>query len=130
MPCAGILWGGRRARSAPLNRMLPLVLRMRPMIVRNVVVFPTPLRPSRATASPSSTRRSTPCRIRNLPYCAWTSTTSSIDEILVVLGLAEISLAHLGIVGDLLWGALGQNTALGHDRDIVRHLEHDQHGRA
>ena len=53
---------GRPASSRPWRRTLPAVGRSRPMTADSRVDLPAPLRPSRATAWPSPTVRSTPCR--------------------------------------------------------------------
>ena len=61
MPAWAVRCSGRRIRSWPSKRMVPVRLRTMPMMARSVVVLPTPLRPSRVTVSPRATSRSTPC---------------------------------------------------------------------
>ena len=54
-PLRLVSYGRPLAISAPAKAMLPALQRTVPVIALSVVVLPTPLRPSRATASPSCT---------------------------------------------------------------------------
>ena len=51
------------ARAMNEGRISPAEARHNPMMVRNVVVLPAPLRPSSIVVRPSGTPRSTPCRM-------------------------------------------------------------------
>ena len=48
-----------------------------PISERRVVVFPAPLRPRMVTSSPGRTARSTPCRMCDSPYQAFSWSTAS-----------------------------------------------------
>src|SRR3954469_22005694 len=98
-----------------------------PMIARNVVVLPAPLRPSSVTSSPSPMLNSTPCNMCDSPYQACrprarsNSSGAPIGE-----GASGISGArpHIGfddllIAGDRFVIALGQDAAAGQNRDRV-----------
>ena len=62
------VWRRKAMRSAVASEALstktsPRVGRTSPLTSRSVVVFPAPLRPMNATASPAAIRRLTSCRI-------------------------------------------------------------------
>src|SRR5947209_8580719 len=130
MPLRGTSCAAQRARSKPSNAILPRLRGASPMIARNVVVLPTPLRPSSAADSPAFTSRLTPCRICSLPIWTWTSWRLSICgllDIILVFRTAEIGLAHLLVGGHLLRAAAGENRTLRQDGDVVGDPEHDLH---
>src|SRR3954453_10602369 len=128
MPLTGILCGGHFERLSPLNSMSPLLRWIKPMMLRSVVVLPTPLRPSRAAHSPSFTSRSTPCRMCSLPMWTCTLRRLSIERLLdvvLVLGAAEIGFAHAFVSRDLFGRTRCKNRPLRHDGDRVGNIEHD-----
>src|SRR5262249_28538666 len=130
MPRRGTSCGGQRARSAPSNSTVPRLLGASPMMARRVVVLPTPLRPSSAAHSPACTARLTPCRICSLPIWTWTSSSLRMGgflDVVLVLGTAQIGLAHALVRCDLLRAAGRQDGALRHHRDVGRDLEHHFH---
>src|SRR6185437_6235831 len=130
MPCRGTRWGGIFDRSWPSNSIWPPLRATRPMMLRKVVVLPTPLRPSSAAHSPSFTSRSTPCRICSLAMCTWTLrrlSISSLLDIILVLGPAQIGFAHAFVGSDFLGIARRQNGALRHYGDRVGNVEHNRH---
>jgi hypothetical protein len=59
MPARAKRWAGAPVKSAPATRTAPSVGATRPVASRATVVLPTPLAPSRATASPGSTASET-----------------------------------------------------------------------
>src|SRR5262249_35568928 len=59
--------GPARAVPTPRHRMRPACGGVRPMMLRMVVVLPTPLRPSRQTHSPAFTAMETPKSTRDSP---------------------------------------------------------------
>src|SRR4051812_20738918 len=61
----------------PANHTSPDVGRIKPEIVRNVVLFPAPLAPSKVTTSPASTCSETPRSASTLPYALETFLSSS-----------------------------------------------------
>ena len=63
MPWRATRKGGQPVMSVPSNTTRPWRGGVSPTMLRRVVVFPTPLRPSRHTPSPSATSRLTPKRI-------------------------------------------------------------------
>ena len=74
-----------------VNRTLPLVGVERRAAMRNSVVFPAPLGPSRATNSPGEISSETPRRARSEPkrFSIWSNETPRLAEEL----LAEIEVA-------------------------------------
>src|SRR5215210_1800435 len=130
MPLCEISCALQRDRSMLSNSTRPRLRGARPMMARNVVVLPTPLRPSSATDSPGFTSKLTPCRMCSLPK--WTCTSASLsmyrllDEVLV-LRTAEVSLTHSFVGGDFLRAAVRQDRPLSHHGNVVRDLEHDFH---
>src|ERR671916_2425511 len=113
--------------------MEPSRRRRIPMMARNVVVLPAPLRPSRVTVSPSRMSRSTPWRTWLSPYQALRPRTSRSGALLM-LG-SHIGFAHPRIGADGLVGSVGQDLAAGENGDAVaqvgHHVEivlHHQHG--
>src|SRR5256885_7724945 len=63
--------------STPSTTTAPLVGATKPQATRATVVLPAPFDPTKATASPGSTRNETPNSARNGPYSADTSCSSS-----------------------------------------------------
>src|SRR6185437_765800 len=125
MPLRGIRCGGRRARSSPSNAMAPWLRATRPMMLRKVVVLPTPLLPSKAADSPGFTSRLTPWRICSLPMCtctSWRLGMRGLLDIVPVLRAAEIGFAHALVRGNLLGVARCEHRALRHYRDVVGNL--------
>src|SRR5215470_2490324 len=130
MPRRGTSCGGQRARSMPSNSIVPRLFATSPMMARSVVVFPTPLRPSRAADSPGPTSRLTPWRMCSLPIWTWRSSSLSMRgllDVILVLGAAEIRLADPLVGGDLLRGAGGEDRALRHHGDVGGDLEYHLH---
>src|SRR5205807_3172723 len=130
MPRRGVSCGGHWARSKSSNSIFPALRRTRPMMARNVVVFPTPLRPSSAAHSPVFTARFTPCRMCSRPMWTWTPSSRSMGglfHIVFVFFAAEIGLAHPLVRGDLARGPGRENAALGHHGDVVGDFEHHIH---
>ncbi len=60
MPARAIWYGARPVTSRPFHTTRPRRGGVRPMMLRMVVVLPTPLRPSRQTHSPRLTWSVTP----------------------------------------------------------------------
>src|SRR3990172_12545873 len=83
------------------------------MMARNSVVFPAPLSPMTATASPPRTSSDTPCRTSRPPYPAQTSRTAMIRS------GAEIAAEDTLIVPDLLVGPFDELLAEVHHHDPV-----------
>src|SRR5262249_37847878 len=130
MPRRGTSCGWQLARSKSSNSTLPRLFLVSPMMARSVVVLPTPLRPSSAADSPGFTSRFTPCRMCSLPIWTWTSSSLSMHgllDVVLVLGAAQVGLAHALVVGDLLGRAGGENRPLRHHRDVARDAEHHLH---
>src|SRR5215218_3168150 len=103
IPSRATLSGLRPVIDRPANVIWPAVLTM-PHTARSVVVFPAPFAPRRATTSPSSTVRETPCSAVIGPYRALTSRSSSSGTLLPEVGLDHLRVgAHLGgrALGDL-----------------------------
>ena len=67
MPARANRWGGAPVRSAPSTETVPSVGTTSPEATRATVVLPTPLAPSRATASPGRTASDTSNRAWNGP---------------------------------------------------------------
>src|SRR5437764_13961315 len=130
MPWRGTSCGAQRARSTPPNSMVPRVRRASPMIARNVVVLPTPLRPSSAAHSPIRSSRFTPCRMCSFPMWTWTSSSLSMAgffHVVLVLLAPEIGLAHALVGGDVGRSPGGKDRALRHDRDVIGNPEYHLH---
>src|SRR5581483_892841 len=94
----------------------------RPMIALMLVERPTPLRPSRATISPGSTRKLTPWRTWLLPYQACRSFTSSIGEF-----RPQVRFAHGRRLADFRRRPGGDDLAVHQHGDAVRQAEDDAH---
>src|SRR5919202_3652802 len=130
MPRRGTSCGGTPPRSTPENSTEPRLLGARPMMARSVVVLPTPLRPSRAAASPGCTSKLTPWRMCSLPICTCTSRSLSMRgllDVILVLGAAEIGFAHALVGGDLAGTSGRQDGALRHHGDVGGDFEHHLH---
>src|SRR4051812_25580743 len=103
-----------------------------PMIARNVVVLPAPLRPSSVTSSPSPMLNSTPCNMCDSPYQACRPRTRSNSSRAWIgadaSGMAgpHIGFDDLGIAGDRRVIALGQDEAAGQNRDRVGQIGDDR----
>src|SRR5436190_15278587 len=94
-----------------------------PMMARNVVVLPAPLRPSSVTNSPSATEKSMPWRMWDSPYHAWRSLTRSNSRPFASgMAGAHIGFADLGIIRHRMVVAFGQHPAARQDRDHVRQV--------
>src|SRR3569832_2034216 len=103
--------------SAPQTRMLPLRVGRMPTIERISVDLPTPLRPSRATVSPSPTVRDSPCKTWLSPYQACRFSTSRAGGLCI--GASDIGFAHGGIFAHLGIGAFGDYLAARQHGDLV-----------
>src|SRR5918994_4700859 len=103
--------------------MAPSRRRRIPMMARNVVVLPAPLRPSRVTVSPSRMSRSTPCRTWLSPYQAFSPRTSRRGALLM-LG-SHIGFAHARILADFVVGPVGEDLAAGQNGDAVAEIGDD-----
>src|SRR5215470_8264865 len=123
MPLRGTSCGSQCDRSKPSNSTVPRLRGASPIIARKVVVFPTPLRPSSAAHSPACTSRVTPCRMCSFPIWTWTSSSLSMDllllDVVLVLLAAEIGLAHALVGGDLFRATGRQNSTLRHHGNVV-----------
>src|SRR6266536_2755175 len=93
------------------------------MMVASRVVLPTPLRPRTASEprSPSETLTSSSTTVA--PYPARTAVRVSASA----MPLAEIDLAHAGMLGDLPGRALAQDLALHEHGDALGEAEHEVH---
>src|SRR5215831_17962152 len=110
--------------SAPRNRMLPRCISVKPMSVTSSVVLPTPLRPSSARLSPSSSRNEISSSTTAPPYPARTPSTASSSP---MRGLTEIDLLHPRVARDLLRSALDQHRTADEHRDALREPEDQTH---
>src|SRR5256714_14901967 len=106
--------------SLPWKVTLPDRSGKRPMMLSMVVVFPAPLRPTKATDSLSPTSSATPRRICARPRYVLMACSSS-------MGGPEHCVLHRLVAADLLGAATGENQALVHDHDPVGVLEDDVH---
>ena len=68
MPACATSQGAQPAMSRPFHSMRPRCGAVRPMMLRMVVVLPTPLRPRRHTHSPCATWSETPKSTWERPY--------------------------------------------------------------
>ncbi len=68
MPARAIWYGAFPVTSAPFQVTRPRLGGVRPMMLRMVVVLPTPLRPSKQTHSPRRTSSETPKSTCERPY--------------------------------------------------------------
>src|SRR5579872_7076228 len=122
-----------------------------PIIDFSVVVLPAPLRPSKVTTSPGRMSKSTPCRMWDSPYQAWSPATARSGSAAArVVGREasaasamtdpHIGLPHLLIARDGGIIALGKHLAagehgddvgkVGDDLQIVLDHQHGEIGRA
>src|SRR5215207_11249185 len=115
--------------SLPSKRTRPAETGSIPQMARNRVVFPAPLEPMTATASPAATRRSTPSTTFSPRYPAARPDASSIAA------LAEVGVDHLGVAHHGLRLALGQYPAeveddhpLGQAHHRLHHVLHPDDG--
>src|SRR4051794_1155877 len=120
MPSSTIRCGEAWLMSFPSYRIAPCDGRSSPEIVRSVVVFPAPFEPIRATSSPVFTASEMPCSARMLPYCTWTSRSSSIA------GLAEVRRDDLGVDADGGRVALRDQPPVVEDLDPVAQVHHER----
>src|SRR5579862_926826 len=99
-----------------------------PMIDFNVVVLPTPLRPSSVTTSPACTAKVTPCRMCDSPYQASSPCTASMacveGEIGSSMAGSKIGLTHGGIGRYGLIIPFGEDLAAGEHGDAVAEICH------
>src|SRR5215813_7081806 len=132
MPCRAIASEGWPTVSRPSKLTEPDRFSTMPMIDRNVVVLPTPLRPSRVTSSPRPTSKSTPCRMCDSPYQACSSFT--LSRVSAMAG-TDIGLDHGGVLRHHVVGTLRQHLAARQHRDGIREVGdhghvvlHHEHG--
>src|SRR6266516_1944951 len=95
------------------------------MIVARSVVFPTPFRPSTASAPRSGSSNATSSRTTVSPYPARTSRRRSALYDMALL--PEIDLMHASVLGELLRRHLDQHCALHQHGDALREAEHEVH---
>src|SRR5215831_18856876 len=107
--------------SVPSKRTEPSRRATIPITDFRVVVLPAPLRPSSVTTSPRRTSNSTPWRMCDSPYQAWSPATESSAS--AMLG-PQVGLDHAGILRHRGVVALGDDLAAREDRDAVRELRH------
>src|SRR5712691_3551481 len=124
MPALAMRLDGRAMSSSPPRATEPRRWPTIPMIARNVVVLPAPLRPSRVTTSPSATVKSMPCRMCDSPYQALRPLTRSSSAEETGSGMAgpQIGFDDLGIAGDGGVVAFGENAPAGQHRDGLRQI--------
>src|SRR5215471_10341646 len=122
MPSRAIRLEGSPTSSQPRKAIEPRRCGTIPMIARNVVVLPAPLRPRRVTTSPSVTAKLIPCKMCDSPYQACNSSTSSSGS-----GMAgpEIGFGDLGVLRDRRIIAFCEDAAAGQHRDDVGEVGHD-----
>src|SRR6476661_5696017 len=109
MPARARLSALALPRSSPPQVTVPSTWRCSPMTERSSVVLPAPLRPTRVTTSPGSTRRSTSVRTLASPYQADSPAISRVWSDMLVSGLSEVCGDDLVVVPDLFVGALGEH---------------------
>src|ERR1700712_3689270 len=127
MPARAMARDGSPMVSRPSKRMEPLRLPITPMMERNVVVLPAPLRPSSVTTSPFGTSKAMPCSTCDSPYQAWRSDTARLGldfapETASAASAKALGMSHpdigfddAGVARHLLVGALGQHLAARQD---------------
>src|SRR5256712_4864678 len=106
--------------SSPPSTIRPSISRWRPTRHRRVVVFPAPFLPTSVMSSPSSTRNATFFSAWAWPYHAERPATSSIH-------LAQVRGDDRRIVTDRLVRPIGDDPALLHDDDALRHFGDHAH---
>src|SRR5260370_32341113 len=92
------------------------------MIVRNVVVLPAPLRPTRQTSSPAAILKLTPRRISLLWISTARSATSSTASQPPDHGRHDVAARP-----DHFRAAVGENFPIMHSDDAARITEHNVH---
>ena len=139
MPSRLISYGLAWVMSLPSIVMLPALFCTVPVMARSIVVLPTPLRPSSATASPSCTTRSrsvsTCCRhIRRAAasssssgFASRTGRTISVRTVgtrAACTCRTHIGRDHVWIAGNLGRLAVGDHAALVQHGNAVRQRQH------
>src|SRR5581483_7567072 len=109
--------------SRPANVTLPRLGFHNPMMVRNVVVLPAPLRPSSTVMAPFGTEKSTPCRMWYWPI--WVCTPCSVSSASAMGGPRGCGLrlgcdAEVGFLHHRRADHLG-GLAVGHQSPVVQH---------
>src|SRR5918998_162951 len=105
---------------SPWKETLPALGRMKPEIVRRVVVLPAPFAPMIATSSPGCTSNVTPCMTWRLPYPAETFSRASM-----LLLVSQVRLYNAGILCHLFRGSAGKHLPVVKDLDVIRE-RHDR----
>src|ERR1700738_3225632 len=123
-PAAARRYGRIAVRSRPASSILPPWCRVIPTIVLRRVVLPVPLRPSTASDSPSTRRRSMWEMMTASPYPADTSRSASSSRI---EALPAVDGAHPRLRRDLLRGAFGEESAVHENRDATGEAEYQVH---
>src|SRR5262245_20688188 len=100
-----------------------------PEMARSVVVLPAPLLPSRATTSPSPTRKVTPFKARISPSDTWRFRTSSTLGLRArcPLAAAEIGFDDAGVLLDVGGAPLGNLLPVVEHGDVVGDLHDHAH---
>src|ERR1700761_6369517 len=93
-------------------------------MVRSSVVFPTPLRPSNVTDSPSLTDKLISSNTRLLPYAAEISFISSMGNLLFA---AQVNRDHHGVALNFLKRPFFQQPPHVHDGDRSLQLRDKRH---
>src|SRR5262245_43356106 len=113
---------------SPSKKTSPTVMLVSPRIVFSSVERPEPLAPTTLTHSPASTVRLMSNRTGSRPYPARIPLSSSIGILLTSLvGRAEVHRTDLGIGGNIVGAAGGDQTTLAQDVDQVALLEDRLH---
>src|SRR6267378_5817164 len=94
-----------------------------PMMALRVVVLPTPLRPSSVTTSPRGTSNSTPWRMCDSPYQAFSPETER-SAASGMLG-TQVGLDDFRMSGHRPVVAFGDDLAAREDRDVIREVLDD-----
>src|SRR5882724_2816629 len=113
--------GGSPWMGLPSSRMLPLRGAKRPMIDRSVVVLPAPLRPSRATTSPCSTRIERSNRTWESPYSVLIRWASSS---LIGVQPSEIGVLNRLVAADCIRRSIRKKPALIEHGDALCQLKY------
>src|SRR4051812_11223562 len=100
----------------------PAVAAISPVMVRSKVVFPTPLRPRRATSSPSSTSAVMSWSTGVRPYPAETLRSWSIFD-----RPAQVDIENLLVLAQLLDGAATEHSTLVKHDDVGVQLPDEVH---
>src|SRR4029079_8569612 len=130
MPMRAIRCVATPPMGEPRNRISPATGLWKPMIERNVVVLPAPLRPTSTTSSPVPTSREMPRRMR----LGWMS-TGSLSSASMALGGADMARSHLAhqrgddlvVVEDVAGRAIGEHAPALERHDPARILRDEVH---